>query len=266
MVQNPADSAASDPCAPRPAWETLPTMYDLPSEDPREPGLPDQFHEFQPQLLQETFRSAVYPPEQVFFGADLNLYYDVRHPLWYKRPDWFVVLGVAPALTQEELRLSYVIWQEGVAPYLVLELLLPGTEAEDLGQTLRTVDQPPTKWQVYEQILRIPFYAVYDRYENQLRLFQLQGLRYQPLKASPMAAQRFWFEEIDLGLGIWEGEYRGTQGRWLRWYNVSGQWLPTPTQRADQEAQRADQEAQRADKLAARLRELGIDPDAIADA
>ncbi|BBD60177.1 hypothetical protein NIES2109_29720 [Nostoc sp. HK-01] len=26
---------------PRPAKEFLPTMYDLPSEDPKEPGLPD---------------------------------------------------------------------------------------------------------------------------------------------------------------------------------------------------------------------------------
>jgi hypothetical protein len=29
---------------PRPPWETLPTMYDLPSENPEEPGLPDEFH------------------------------------------------------------------------------------------------------------------------------------------------------------------------------------------------------------------------------
>ncbi|WP_178378180.1 hypothetical protein [Chroogloeocystis siderophila] len=36
---------------PRPARETLPTMYDLPSEDPQEPGLPDEFHDFQPELL-----------------------------------------------------------------------------------------------------------------------------------------------------------------------------------------------------------------------
>ena len=26
---------------PRPVWETMPTMYDLPSENPEEPGLPD---------------------------------------------------------------------------------------------------------------------------------------------------------------------------------------------------------------------------------
>ena len=36
---------------PRSAKEFLPTMYDLPSEDPEEPGLPDEFHLLQPQLL-----------------------------------------------------------------------------------------------------------------------------------------------------------------------------------------------------------------------
>ena len=39
---------------PQPASESLPTMYDLPSEYPEEPGLPDEFHDFQPQLLRET--------------------------------------------------------------------------------------------------------------------------------------------------------------------------------------------------------------------
>lgn len=51
---------------------------------------------------------------------------------------------------------SIYLWQEGVAPFLMVELLSPGTEAEDLGQTLRVVGKPPTKWQVYEQILRVP--------------------------------------------------------------------------------------------------------------
>ena len=39
---------------PRPPRETLPTMYDLPSEDVEEPGLPDEFHLWQPQLLSFT--------------------------------------------------------------------------------------------------------------------------------------------------------------------------------------------------------------------
>ncbi|MEO0456263.1 MAG: Uma2 family endonuclease, partial [Cyanobacteria bacterium P01_A01_bin.114] len=167
------------PELPKPPHETLPTMYDLPSEYPEEPGLPDEFHDFQPQLLRETCRPSTGSADSFFIGTDLNVYYDSRNPLWHKRPDWFLVLGVEPAQQQSELRWSYVIWQEGVAPMLVVELLSPGTEAEDLGQTLREVSQPPTKWQVYEQILRVPYYAVFDRYENQFRLFQLVGTRYQ---------------------------------------------------------------------------------------
>ncbi|HIK44273.1 MAG TPA: Uma2 family endonuclease [Leptolyngbyaceae cyanobacterium M65_K2018_010] len=238
---------------PRPAQESLPTMYDLPSEDPEAPGLPDEFHDIQPQLLKETFCPPGYSSDEVFIGTDLNLYFDTHHPSWYKRPDWFLVLGVARARRQEELRWSYVIWQEAVTPFLVVELLSPGTEAEDLGQTLREVNQPPTKWQVYEQILRIPYYAVYDRYENQFRLFQLVGTRYQEMVLSD---QRFWFEELALGLGVWPGEYQDTVGQWLRWYDVQGIWVPTA-------AERADQQRQRADRLAERLRELGLDPDEV---
>ncbi len=72
---------------PRSPKEVPPTMYDLKSEDPEEPSLPDEFHVFQPQLLRETFRPANYPSNQIFVATDLTLYYDVRHPLWYKRPD-----------------------------------------------------------------------------------------------------------------------------------------------------------------------------------
>ncbi len=41
-------------------------MYNLPSEDPEEPGLPDEFHDLQPQLLTLTCRSRCYPPSQMF--------------------------------------------------------------------------------------------------------------------------------------------------------------------------------------------------------
>jgi hypothetical protein len=34
----------------KPVSVPLPTMYELPSEDPEEPGLPDLFHDFQPKL------------------------------------------------------------------------------------------------------------------------------------------------------------------------------------------------------------------------
>lgn len=241
------------PHLPKPPSETMPTMYDLPSEYPEELGLPDEFHEFQPQLLRETCQPSTFPAEQVFVATDLNIYYDARHPLWHKRPDWFLVLGVPRAKQQSELRRSYVIWQEGVSPFLVVELLSPGTEAEDLGQTLREVNQPPTKWQVYEQMLRVPYYALFDRYENDFKLFQLVGTHYQPLTITD---QRYWFEEVGLSLAVWQGEYEEVVGSWLRWQDADGSWILTAEERAEQ----ADQKAAR---LADKLREMGVNPDEI---
>jgi len=49
--------------------ETLPTMYDLPSEDPEEPGLPDEFHDFQPQLLSATLRIQDYAADRIFTAS-----------------------------------------------------------------------------------------------------------------------------------------------------------------------------------------------------
>jgi Uma2 family endonuclease len=221
----------------KPTSVPLPTMYDLPSEDPEEPGLPDEFHDFQPKLLRETCVPPTYPANERFVGADLNLYYDSRHTSCYKRPDWFLCLGVTPGEMQEDLRWSYVVWQEGVAPFLVVELLSPGTEDEDLGRTVRAIGKPPTKWEVYERMLRVPFYVVYDRYEKLLRVFGLQNGCYQPVA---LTGARFWFEELQLGLGVWSGSYQGAAGEWLRWYDAAGAWIPTEVEArrsAEQQAQ-----------------------------
>ena len=234
---------------------TLPTMYDLPSENSEEMGLPDKFHDLQPRLLSET---CLPNAEDFFIGIDMNLYYDVKHTGWYKRPDWFLVLGTSDSKFQSELRLSYVVWQEGLTPFLMVELLSPGTEAEDLGQTLRVVGKPPTKWQVYEQILRVPYYAVFDRYTNQFRIFCLQGIQYVELDIS---GQGFWFDVLELGLGVWIGAYRGVEGQWLRWYDAAGNWVAFEQERTLKAEQRAESAELRAELLAARLRELGLDVD-----
>jgi Uma2 family endonuclease len=251
---------------------TLPTMYDLPSEDPEEMGLPsaegvslevsssarparDEFHDFQPDLLRETCQPNA---DEFFIGADLNLYYDAKHTNWYKRPDWFLVVGSSASSSIANSRLSYVMWQEHIAPFLMVELLSPGTEAEDLGQTLRVVGKPPTKWQVYEQILRVPYYAIFDRYSNQFRMFSLQATQYVE---QTISGQGFWFQEIELGLGIWSGSYQGMEGQWLRWYDQSGNWILTGQEDKLQANQRADLQQQRADLLASKLRSMGINVD-----
>jgi Uma2 family endonuclease len=264
---------------PRSPRETLPTMYDLPSEDPNEPGLPDEYHYLQPQLLSATLRLTRYSSDRVFSVGDMNLYYDVHNPLWHKRPDWFLVLNVPRLYDQTDMRLSYVVWQEGVSPFMIVELLSPGTEREDLGEVEAQVGNPPPKWQVYEQILRVPYYVTFDRYSDRLRIFGLNQGHYQELETS---GQRLWIPELDLGLGLWQGEYQGVTRSWLRWYDEQQNWIPTDSerlvqerqraeqerQRAEQERQRAEQERQRAEQerqqkqqLIDRLRSLGMNPD-----
>jgi len=270
---------------------SLPTMYDLPSEDPEEPGLPDEYHLWQADLCSVTFRPPTYPPERVFVASDLNLYYDPQHTRWYKRPDWFAVIDVPRLYQNRELRLSYVIWQEKVSPIVAIEFLSPSTQTEDLGKRPRRGVQP-TKWEVYEQILAIPHYIVFNRYTDELRAFRLENGRY---RERPLPDTRVWLPELALGLGLWQGEYRGVNRQWLRWYDQDGNWMLTETEQERQqkeqerqqkeaaqlqaaqerqqkeaalEAQAAALEAQaaaeqRAQQLEARLQQLGIDPDQI---
>ena len=77
---------------------------------------------------------------------------------------------------------------------------------------------------------------------SNVRLFQLVGTRYEERS---LKERYYWFEEMALGLGVWQGEYKGVQGQWLRWQAKGGQWVPTDGERAE------------------RLRSLGINPEEV---
>lgn len=250
MTTFPRFIPQSDP--PLPPGETLPTMYDLPSENPEEPGLPDDFHFLQPLLLYLTFQPTNWNSELVYSAAELNLYYDIEHPQWYKRPDWFGVVGV-PKLYRGDLRLSYVRWQERANPIVVVELLSPSTQEEDLGETEPEPNKPPTKWEVYERILRVPYYVVFSRYTNEVQGFHLVGAHYESMN---FTSQRLSMPELGLSLGLWQGSFREIERLWLRWFTIEGDLIPLPEEEAAQAKRRAE-------LLAERLRQLGVNPDEI---
>jgi hypothetical protein len=135
---------------------------------------------------------------------------------------------------------------------------------------------------VYEQVLNIPNYIIYDRYTRTLRAYRLENGRYQERQ---VAESKIWLPDLQIGLGLWQGNHDDIFGYWLRWYDANGDWILTETEqaqlranqerqraeqaqlraeqegeRAEQERQRAEQERQRADALAQRLRELGLEP------
>ncbi|WP_448561647.1 hypothetical protein [Trichothermofontia sp.] len=114
--------------------------------------------------------------------------------------------------------------------------------------------------------MQVPYYGVFDRYENDFRLLRLHEGCYEPMA---LMEPRYWFPELGLGLGVWQGAYDGVEGSWLRGYDAEGNWVPTPRKqsavdrlRAEQASRRAEQKRERAERLAARLRALGIDPEA----
>jgi Uma2 family endonuclease len=254
-------------------------MYDLPSEFPEEPGLPDEFHDLQPQLLSRTLTLANYSREEWFAGSDLNVYYDVQHSLWHKRPDWFLAVGVPRLYEGQDLRRSYVVWQEGRSPAVVVEFLSPGTEREDLGRffegdaaadradsdsdgTPNRQDNgfsqeatPPAKFTVYETYLRVPYYVVYDRYQGTLRFFQLVGDRYQEQPLASSGNIKIWLPGLAVGLGIWEGEFEGVTRSWLRWCDREGEWLllDTEQERMAKEQERLAREQERIAKEQERI-------------
>jgi CCR4-NOT transcriptional regulation complex NOT5 subunit len=85
--------------------------------------------------------------------------------------------------------------------------------------------------------------------------------------------------ELELGLGLWQGEYQGIERLWLRWYDAQSNWILTQMeqerqraeqeraqkaqalQQAEQALQRAEQAEARLESLIQRLRESGIDPE-----
>ncbi len=159
------------------------------------------------------------------------------------RTQLFVAQGV-----RKRERKSWVLWQEGKPPDVVIELLSESTAAFDKNE----------KKQIYQDRLRAPEYFWYDPFSGELAGFALSDEQYQPLK--PDAEGRWLSRQLGLSLTLWQGRYQGVEAQWLRWATRDGQLLPTGEEIAEREHERAEQERERAERLAAQLRALGIDP------
>jgi Uma2 family endonuclease len=231
-----------------------PSADELPDSD--ETPVDNELQELIPGLLKAILLILWGERMDWFFGIDMGIYYHPDEPPIV--PDAFLSLGVE-RFYDEELRPSYVLWDEKVVPSFVLEVVSP-TYRKEYSDKLADYESRG-----------VLYYAIYSsrrRRKPRLEVHKLVNGKYELQPGNPV-----WMPEIGLGIGCERGNYSGVPREWLYWYDEEGNRYLTPEEKVKQEAQqakiaqqqaqmatqRAEQEAQRAERLAKKLRELGID-------
>lgn len=181
---------------------------------------------------------------QVYIAGNMFVYYVPGNRLRHVSPDVFVVFGIPKSTTPERRR--YLVWEEGKAPDIVIELTSESTREEDIDD----------KMQIY-RILGVREYFLYDPYEEYLDP-PLQGYRLVEGEFQPITAVTGRLPSSVLGLHLEPSE------GFLRLYDPATQaWLPTPPEehqallQAEEARRHAETELQRLrqelDELRSRL-------------
>jgi len=201
----------------------LPTQDELPYED----GIPMETarHRSQMNLLIETLQHYwATQGIQGFVGGNMFIYYSLAQVRTQdvRGPDFFAVRDVAG-----HERKSWVVWEEGKGPDIVIELISESTAAFDRGD----------KQRIYQNELRVPEYIWYDPLSGEWAGFGLEDGVYVPL---PMdAEERLLCPRLGLALVRWWGTYQAIPARWLRWATLEGALVLTGEERAVIEQRRA---------------------------
>ena len=191
-----------------------------------------------------------HPDGQYAIGQDCGIYWRETEPAEQgaEAPDWFYVPNVPPNI-DGQIRRSYVLWREHIAPLIALEFASGnGDEERDLTPLSRTdegVVTKPGKFWVYERVMRIPYYGIYQVNNGRLEVYRLIDGYYQLLELN----QRGHFPIAPLGveLGLWQGSYQNQTMLWLRWWDEAGNLLSIGDERAQLERLRGEQQRERAE-------------------
>jgi len=193
----------------------------------------------------------LHPDGQYAIGQDCGIYWRETDPpeKGAEAPDWFYVPNVAPDV-DGEIRRSYVLWREFIAPLIVLEFA-SGDGSQERDRTPLSYSREgevtrPGKFWVYERIMRIPYYGIYEVTNGKLEVYRFVDGFYRLLEPN----ERGHYPVLPLGveLGLWHGNYQNQTQLWLRWWDDQGNLLLIGSERAELEHLRAEQERQRAEQ------------------
>jgi Uma2 family endonuclease len=198
------------------------------------------------QILQQR-----HPDGQYAIGQDCGIYWRETEPAEQgaEAPDWFYVPNVPPNI-DGQIRRSYVLWREHIAPLIALEFASGnGDEERDLTPLSRTdegVVTKPGKFWVYERVMRIPYYGIYQVNNGRLEVYRLIDGYYQLLELNPRG--HFPIAPLGVELGLWQGSYQNQTMLWLRWWDEEGNLLLIGDERAELERLRGEQQREIAEQ------------------
>jgi Uma2 family endonuclease len=244
----------------------------------------------------EPVLQALHPDGRYCIGQDSGIYWRLTEPAekGAEAPDWFYVPNVPPLLNGEYRR-SYVLWKEFVAPLIAIEFVsgngseerdaTPPADYDDSTDPKTGKNPKAGKFWVYEQAIRIPFYAIFEPKRAAVEVYHLVDGQYKKIQPNDRGHYPIVAMGVELGIKA------DASINWLRWWDQDGNLLLTGDERAivekqarlqetlakeqaeqakeqaEQEKYQAQaiavQERQQKEKLAAYLRSLGIDPDQI---
>ncbi|CCQ62325.1 Uma2 family endonuclease [Crocosphaera watsonii] len=217
----------------------LPSAEDLPDSD--DTPVDNQLQDLIPHLLLDILALIWSEREDWYFGVDMGIYYDPYEPAIV--PDGFLSVGV-PRIIDEDLRLSYVLWEEQKVPLLVLEVVSHKRRKEY------------TKKKDFYAEMGVLYYVIYNplrKRKPRLEVYQLNNGKYELLQGEPI-----WLSELNLGIGKETGIYQGIEREWLYWYDENGERYSTPEERIKSEGEQREKKGEIEGKQSLILRQLNL--------
>ena len=216
--------------------------------------------EKQQRLIVEPLYSSWKPDQPYIAAANVGIFGSVGGES--VALDVFLSLEVAmPEDWNQRQNRSYLVWEFGKMPDVAIEIV-----SNRKGNELVTRNPEKSSKKVSYARMGIGYYAVFDsllqiqepeQMNGQLlQVFVLTGKHYTALP------EPYWLEDVGLGLTLWEGEFEGVSGQWLRWCDRAGAVIPTGAEARDAEQQRSQQLSQERDAERERSQQLSQERDA----
>lgn len=224
-----------------------PDMSHIVTED--EEPVDNLFSAKQQRLLVEPLYTAWQKERPFLADANVGVFSGIHLPPLV--PDMFLSMDVRVGdedwwLTENR---SYFLWVHGKPPEVVVEVV-SNRKGGELGRKMRDYAR-----------MGVPYYVVYDPEPVSIQSQPL--IVYQLVVGEYLPRPDYQLAKLGLSLRLWDGTFENGQAVWLRWADSEGNLIPTGAELSEQARARAEQAEGRAERMAAKLRELGIDPEAV---